>query len=385
MRVNETINIRRNSIAIAFVSGIILWSSIGFSQEKRFKLIGKVKGIDTGLVKVYSLLNDSTRKSTWSSYISKGGFTIQGKIAHPMRVFLVLNNSLYTEDFFIEPGIGHIYFDATTNESFYKSLNITGSITNDVFKNNYQKLVNPFYNSIDSCYIILDSLNKLYTEARPDNIYANLLNQIGIANKKLDSVKKAFIIKHSSSYVSLWNLYNSIGFSENLEFVVENFYYLDKQLQNSVAGQQLAHRIEVQKVFLNGKKFPEMKLVDSSKNESTIQINGKYTLIDFWYSHCGPCIAQFPAIRNLYSKYKELGFDVISISVDKLADKKDWLGIIAKYNLNWKQYWDVDKQEAKKLIIDTYPTSFLLDSDGKIIKKNILLEELEALLAKNLK
>ena len=90
-------------------------------------------------------------------------------------------------------------------------------------------------------------------------------------------------------------------------------------------------------------------------------------------------------IRNLYAKYKDIGFDVIGISVDKSDNKKDWLDGITKHKLNWRQYWDVEGKETNKFFIDTFPTSFLLDGEGKIIKKNILPEELEIFLSKNLK
>ena len=84
-------------------------------------------------------------------------------------------------------------------------------------------------------------------------------------------------------------------------------------------------------------------------------------------------------------KYKDAGFDIIGVTVDKSEGKKDWIDAIAKHGMKWKQYWDVDGKEAKKYSIDSYPTSFLLDSNGKIIKKNILLEELDVWLEKNLK
>jgi thiol-disulfide isomerase/thioredoxin len=218
-------------------------------------------------------------------------------------------------------------------------------------------------------------------------IITELCDRINLNNRKTDSVKKAFFIKHPSSFVSLWAMYTGIWSLENLDLVTECFKYLDNKLRNSKAGQKLAKRIEGQMNFLNGQIFPDMQIADSAGKKLTIQenIKGKYTLIDFWFSHCGPCIVQFPLIRNLYTQYKDAGFDVIGISVDKSADKKDWLDAIAKHKLNWSQYWDVDKKEVNRFFIDTYPTNFLLDSEGKIIKKNILIEELEIMLAKNLK
>jgi thiol-disulfide isomerase/thioredoxin len=376
---------KRFTIKCLFICGILFCRITTLSQED-FQLIGSVKGLDTGTVKINSWLPDSIRHSSFTGYISKGKFVVKGKIAHPVMAYLVLNNSLSSDDFFIQAGSQNIYFDATNRDSFYHTLKITGSSINAEYIN-YVKQLAPFYDSLESCYLILDSLNNLPIEERQTYVYIEPCKQFDMLLKQRDSVKKTFLSKNRSSFVSLWSLYNGISNSDNLEFVVENFKYLNKNLQNSLAGQVLAKRIERQKVFLNGQVFPTMLLTDSAENKTTIRqvIKGKYTLVDFWFSHCGPCIVQFPVMKYLYAKYKNAGFDVIGISVDKTENKKDWMDAIVKHGLNWKQYWDIDKKEAKRFSIDSYPTSFLLNSNGKIIKKNILLEELDVWLEKNLK
>jgi thiol-disulfide isomerase/thioredoxin len=260
-------------------------------------------------------------------------------------------------------------------------MNITGSAINDEYMNSYKKPLAPFYDSLDNYYEILDSLDKSFDERLP-SAFEGICDHINIANKKIDSVKKTFIHGHPSSFISLWILYNDISYLQNLEFVVDCFQYLDDHLQNSSLGKFMVQRIKMETVFLNGKKFPSIPIADSSGKAVKLQniIKAKYTLIDFWFSHCGPCIAQFPLMRNLYARYKDVGFDIIGISIDKSADKKDWLKAIAKHELNWKQFWDIDGKEAEKYFIDSYPTNFLLDSEEKIIRKNILPEELEILI-----
>ena len=377
---------KRFTVKFTFICGLVFCSIIAFSQEN-FQLIGSVKGIDTGIIKIHSWLPDSVRHSSFTGYISKGKFIVKGKIAHPVMAYLVLNNSLSTDDFFIEAGSQNVYFDATNRDSFYRSMKITGSAVDTEYVNSYMKRLTPFYDKVDSCYLILDSLNKLPIEERQTHIFTEPCMQINNYMKQIDSVKRSFFAMHASSFVSLWSLYNSISYLGNFEFVVENFKYLGKNLQNSLAGQVLAKRIERQKVFLNGQLFPAMMVTDSAENKTTIQetIKGKYTLVDFWFSHCGPCIVQFPVMQDIYEKYKDAGFDVIGVTVDKSDSKNDWIDAIAKHGMKWKQYWDVDGKEAKKYSIDSYPTSFLLDSNGKIIKKNILLEELDVWLEKTLK
>ena len=300
-------------------------------------------------------------------------------------MFVIVNGSYYSDDFFIEPGDQKIYFDGTTKETFSESIKITGSIVNDEYNNDYRKPLQPFYDDLYRCYDVLDSLNKIFVDEKPISVFIGPCKNFNQSIKNLNATKKVFFVKHPSSYVSLWSLHNNSAL-DDLEFVAESFKYLDSDLQNSLAGKQLAHRLDMQKAFLNDKIFPAMKLVDSNERNVSSQeiINRKYILIDFWFSRCGPCIAQFPMMRSLYARYKNAGFDVVGISIDKTVDKKAWLDAVSKHKLEWKQYWDIDGIEAKRFYIDSYPTNLLLDSEGRIIKKNILLEELEIFLTTNL-
>ncbi len=121
------------------------------------------------------------------------------------------------------------------------------------------------------------------------------------------------------------------------------------------------------------------------KNWILLPLKKKYTLIDFWYSNCSPCIGQFADLKTIYEKYKGQGFEIIGISADKVKDKQNWQNIINKHQLIWPQYWDINGQETSKLSINTFPTNFLLDSEGKIIKKNIRPVELAEFLSENMK
>lgn len=112
--------------------------------------------------------------------------------------------------------------------------------------------------------------------------------------------------------------------------------------------------------------------------------NKKFTLIDFWFSYCGPCIYQFPEYAKLYDEYKSKGFEIIAISTDKTKDISNWKKVINRMNLKWPQYLDENGVEAKKINITVFPTNFLLDNQGKVIQKNIHPEDLAVFLKENL-
>lgn len=103
---------------------------------------------------------------------------------------------------------------------------------------------------------------------------------------------------------------------------------------------------------------------------------GKYVLIDFWASWCGPCRASMPGLKELYAKYQGKGFEVIGVSLD--AKKDAWLKGIAEMELPWPQMSDVKLWEsagAKQYGIMAIPCTILIGPDGKIVGRNLNIQE----------
>ncbi len=134
------------------------------------------------------------------------------------------------------------------------------------------------------------------------------------------------------------------------------------------------------KYFSKGFVFP----IKDIKNEK-LSLSQKYTLIDFWFSYCKPCLLEIPYYKELYEKYKDKNFSIISISTDRTQDIENWKKVIAKNNITWQNLLDENGNISKKYSINKFPTNFLLDSEGKIIKRDIPQEELEKFLEENLK
>lgn len=102
-------------------------------------------------------------------------------------------------------------------------------------------------------------------------------------------------------------------------------------------------------------------------------LRGKYVLIDFWASWCGPCRKENPNVVRMYQKYKDKGFEIYSVSLDR--DKASWVKAIEADNLSWPnhvsdlKYWQ--SEGAKIYGVSSIPATFLIGPDGKIIAKNI--------------
>ena len=107
-------------------------------------------------------------------------------------------------------------------------------------------------------------------------------------------------------------------------------------------------------------------------------LKGKVFLLDFWASWCGPCRYANKNLVKLYSKYKDKGFEILSISLDD--EKNDWKKAAAKDKITWMQGFDKggwDALAAMKWQVDAIPASFLINKDGDVVAINLEKDELE--------
>src|SRR5690606_31430035 len=106
---------------------------------------------------------------------------------------------------------------------------------------------------------------------------------------------------------------------------------------------------------------------------------GKYLLVDFWASWCGPCRRENPNLVKAWQKYKDKGFDVFGVSLDR--KKENWVKAIKDDQLTWTQVSDLKfwNSEAAKLYgVRAIPSNVLLSPDGTIIAKNLTGEALHS-------
>ena len=120
----------------------------------------------------------------------------------------------------------------------------------------------------------------------------------------------------------------------------------------------------------------QYKLVQMSPATHT----GKYTLVDFWFTHCPACIAQFPKLKQCYALHHINGFEIVAISTDGKNNFQRWQKMVSDEGMGWKHYLDLNGVHAQELSITTFPTNYLLDERGIVLKRNITPTELETFL-----
>jgi peroxiredoxin len=244
---------------------------------------------------------------------------------------------------------------------------------------------------------IAQDYRKTASEFRIEN--NALLEKLNLAKKNGDSVSlklhserintirqnyRDFNINHAydntNSIFSLLLLENLIRSKAlTINEVDGIFKQYPDNLKKSAPGKRIEEKINVTLATEIGAIAPDFTAPDpDGKQISLNEIKGKVTIIDFWAAWCGPCRKENPNVVKLYEKYHDKGLEIIGVSLDGNSRQKDpkkaWLDAIEKDGIKWHQVSNLNYFRgpvAKQYNIQAIPATFILDSEGKIIAKNL--------------
>jgi thiol-disulfide isomerase/thioredoxin len=361
----------------SFLLGLLILSGFySCAPRDGFIIRGKVEGKESGSISLLKVNNGRLTLED-STTIKNGTFELKGKTDLPEFRVLAFEKRTPAAQFIAENGTIYVKINADS----LNRAQIKGSKSNDEFSMITREMLN---NTRET-----GQLQQRYMEAQQKNDQmamnkATADYQALIQNQNI--YIRNFIREHPKSTVS--PLIALMQFSQemtahDIDTLVK---FLDPSIQSSIyitELKQMADKIRVTDVGAVAPDFTQNTPEGSPLTLSSLR--GKYVMIDFWASWCQPCRREMPNVVTLYNKYKDKGFDIIGVSLDK--EKDPWVKAIADDKLTWHHVSDLkfwQNEAAVKYGIQSIPSTILLDKDGKIIAKNLrgdaLAQKLEELL-----
>ncbi len=193
------------------------------------------------------------------------------------------------------------------------------------------------------------------------------------AERELMGQIKTLLPEMGSSFIAVFTANNFLSTQVDLPTLEELADKLEKENPSPKYAQAFIAGVKRIKGIGVGDMAPDFSLNDpEGKQVALSSLRGKYVLLDFWASWCGPCRQENPKVVKLYEQYKDKNFEIYGVSLDK--DKNAWVKAIKDDNLTWVhgsdlKYWSSDV--AVRYGINGIPATYLLDQEGRVIAKNL--------------
>ncbi len=347
---------------------VIFISASSFAHalaDTSFTIKGSITGIADGTeVKV----EDANKNTVFATAkFVKGSFTLKGKVTEPTLCWLKVTGEapqyIYVENNSIS---------ITGSKPIARNLQITGSASQREFAE-FQNAFNPFFVRLQS---LVPAINSAASGDKRDSLLAIYYAVIDSIHANLD----LFVKKFPSSYVTPFILFATAQYYEDPVLLESRFKKLDSVIRVSTIGTSLGEYIAYNKVGAIGTTAIDFSQPDTTGVPVTLSsFKGKYVLVDFWASWCGPCRMENPNVVENYLKFKEKNFTVFGVSLDRPGQKEKWLEAIKKDSLTWThvsdlQFWN--NAAAQLYRVSGIPFNLLVDPNGKIIARNLRGPEL---------
>lgn len=367
-RVDRPLNISNRMIKKLLFLALITIGIISCSKPDKFVIDGEIKGKDTGSIKLMKYA-DGKWVAEDSTVLSKGKFQLKGKADLPELRIIALDPREMVAQFFAENG-------SLTLQAWSDSLNKTvvkGSRSNETFKLYQQELT--------SLTKEAQGMQQRYMAAQSTGDQEGMKKaQIDyeVMNENLNVFAKNFIREHKNSTVSPLIAMMQFGQTISAAEIDTLIAFLDPAVRSSIYVGELQKIANKMRATDIGTLAPDFTMPTPEGTSFTLSsTRGKYVMVDFWAAWCQPCRRENPNVVALYAKYKDKGFDIVGVSLDRT--KEDWVKAIADDQLSWHQvselkFWQ--SEIVQKYGVTAIPCTFLLDKEGKIIAKNLRGEEL---------
>ncbi len=357
-------------LALIVVSAVLLSSCSKPAAQEGLRIAGKVKFPQAiGMIKLEMLGLEGIAPIDTITLAADSTFEVFVKVTEPsfFRVNFygkqVVPLVLTTEDVFIE---AEAY-------SAQAPVTVTGSVDTEYFEK-AGRLNAKFQSDVQM-------LNGDYTQA----MTAGDIEQGMAIQQQYADIEAAF---NREMKGLIWSMGNSVSAIFALNYInpETEFAFTDSlsakfatELPNSRFTKELITRVESMRKLAVGSEAPEISLPGPDGVDISLSsLRGKYVLIDFWAAWCKPCRQENPNVLASYNKYKDKGFEILGVSLDRTREA--WVKAIEDDGLTWKHVSDLqyfNSEAAATYEISAIPATYLIGPDGKIVAKNLRGASLE--------
>lgn len=351
---------------ILFFAAIVLLAT-SCAEKEGFTIKGKFPNTEYDGKQVYLQAPDSVWKGMVTidtATVFQGNFEFKGLAKEGATVHFVTlsepTNTIKRPIFIVvEPGTIELNMDSIPTAK--------GTKSNDAYQA-FSKKVND----------ISGEMKELYQQAMKDTANVELQAQLEKQyEEKNDQITNETFDFLKSNVNTQWGayLFASRSYIFSVDQMKELLSKIRPEEKSSARIAGIEKRVQALDATAEGKMFIDIKGKTPEGNDAALSDyagKGKYVLVDFWASWCGPCRAEMPRLVDAYKKYKGKDFEIVGISLDR--DGEAWKKGIEALNITWPQisdlkFWDSELSGAYG--ISSIPHTVILDKEGKIIARGL--------------
>ncbi len=366
------------SLSLAGMMGCCLLAALACNNPKGYVINGQVEGLENGTALTLVPMSHDNDSALAEAIVQDGKFQFTGVAEEPICVRISVKDAwggpylmLENVEMNVEGKITGVN-DAPNGKIYQWDAKVIGSPLTDKLAefdarhDSLDVLYKNYHQEHAQAYEKMHSLKGAELDAfkKTDEYKA----AVDAEKKFFDTVESTIMGMVNDNKDSFWGPLLLIKYMTYLtEENGEYYQQLPENVKNSFYGKKM--REEIWPVGAPGEKVVEFKLTGDDGTEydfAKLADGKKYVLLDFWASWCGPCRKEIPNVKKAYEQFKDKGFEVVSISIDKKED--EWRKAVKEENLVWPNFRS--EEVANLFKVKAVPTVYLLDSEGKIVASN---------------